>query len=83
MTRRSNIIIGSLVALVLAAFAWWHLFRLTPEQRAEATAADAILSQDGEEDEALGDLGADMKELGLDSDDEAEADQILDDLLAE
>ena len=83
MTRRSKVMIGALVALLLAIAAYWNFFRMTPEQRAEASAADAILNQDGADDGALGDLDADMKDLGVNAGDEAEADQILDDLLAE
>ena len=62
---------------------WWQWFRMTPEQAAEASAADAILKADGADDGSLGDLGEDMLDLGIDSGDEAEADQILDDLLDE
>ena len=68
---------------MLLIVAWWQGAHLTAEQRAEADAANAILEQDQTEDEALGDLNEDMKGLGMDSDDEAEADQILDELLGE
>jgi len=75
--------VGILVALVAAGWIWWECFRLTPEQKANDKAADAILSTDGQEDEDLGDLGDDMKNLGVDTDDEAEADKLLDELLGD
>ena len=81
--RSHKVVLGLLVAVLLAIVAWWQGAQLTPEQRAEADAANAILEQDEGADEALGDLSEDMKGLGMDSDDEAEADQILDDLLGE
>lgn len=81
--RALKLIVGILLALVVAAGVWWQFFRITPEQKAEARAADAILSADGQADEDLGDLGDDMKNLGVDSDDEAEADKLLDELLDE
>ena len=81
MTRRSKVLTGALVALLLAGAVTWFGVRMTPEQRADARAADQILSQDGADDGALGDLDTDMKDLGVSAHDEAEADQILDDLL--
>ena len=79
--RALKLFSGILVFVVVAGAVWWQFFRITPEQKAEARAADAILSADGETDEDLGDLGDDMKNLGVDSDDEAEADKLLDELL--
>ena len=81
MKRFLKIVVGLLVALVAAGWIWWEFFRVSPEQKAKERAADAILSSDGQTDEELGDLGADMKNLGVDSDDEAEADKLLDELL--
>ena len=81
VVRILKVVAGVLVALVIASAVWWQWFRLTPEQEAEAHAADAILNADGADDGSLGDLGEDMEGLGMNSDDEAEADQILDDLL--
>ena len=80
MKRFLKVFVGVLVALVVAGAVWWQFFRITPEQKAEASAADAILQGDGQADEELGDLGSDMKNLGVDSDDEAEADKLLDEL---
>ena len=81
--RILKVVAGVLVVLVIASAIWWQWFRMTPEQAAEASAADAILKADGADDGSLGDLGEDMLDLGIDSGDEAEADQILDDLLDE
>ena len=83
VVRILKVIAGVLVLLVICSAVWWQWFRMTPEQEAEASAADQILTSDGGDDDSLGDLDDDMKGLGMDSDDEAEADQILDDLLAE
>ncbi len=83
MKRILKVLFGVMVVLFIAAGVWWQFFRITPEQKAEATAADAILKGDGQVDDELGDLGADMKDLGVTASDEAEADGILDDLLDE
>jgi hypothetical protein len=83
VVRILKVVAGVLVVLVIASGVWWQWFRMTPEQEAEAIAADAILTADGADDGSLGDLGEDMEGLGMNSGDEAEADQILDDLLAE
>ena len=83
MKRILKVLLGVVVALVVAGVVWWHFFRITPEQRAQAKAADAILNEDGQGDDDLGDLGDEMQELGVSAGDEAEADEILDELLDE
>ena len=81
MKRILKVLVGGLVVLVAVGGIWWEFFRISPEQKAKEEAADAILQGDGQADEELGDLGSDMKSLGVDSDDEAEADKLLDELL--
>ena len=83
MKRIQKVVLGSVVVVLLAIVVWWQATGLTAEERAEADAANAILERDETEDKTLGDLSEDMKSLGMDSADEAEADQILDDLLGE
>jgi hypothetical protein len=81
--RVLKVVAGVLVVVLIAGAVWWQWFRMTPQQAAEARAADAILKADGEDDGSLGDLSDDMEALGVTSEDEAEADQLLDDLLDE
>ena len=70
-----------LVTLVVVGWIWWDFFRVSAEDKANDQAANAILQSDGHDDEDLGDLDDEMKSLGVDSDDEAEADKLLDELL--
>ncbi len=68
---------------VAVGWGWWTWFRVPAEQVAKEVAADEILKADGQTEADLGDLGDDMKALGVDGDDEAAADAMLDELLAE
>ena len=81
MKRTLKLVVSALIVLVAGGVIWWEFFRISPEQKAKERAADAILQGDGQGDDALGDLGAAMKDLGVDADDEAEADKLLDELL--
>ena len=80
MKKFLKVTLGVLVALVVAGWLWWSFFRVSAEQRAKEEAAGAILEDDGQVDGELGDLEADMKGLGVDPTDEAEADKLLDDI---
>lgn len=83
MKKLLKIAVGVVVVLVGAGWIWWDCLRLSPEQKANDKAAGAILQGDGQADDDLGDLGDELKSLGMDGGDEAEADKLLDELLAE
>ena len=81
MKKFLKIVVAVLVTLVVAGWIWWDFFRVSAEDKANDKAADAILQSDGQADEELPPLEDDMKELGVDSDDEAAADELIDGLL--